>query len=257
VEKPPVSRENQPLALDRQSHDPSTSTFPERGPMSRIQPPPEPLQIDIISDVMCPWCIVGFRQLEQALAATQSGAFIRWHPFELNPAMPPEGQNLTEHIAEKYGASAEQSAQNRAQLKQIGAALGIEFAFSEHSRIVNTFAAHQLLDWAQTHDKQHPLKMALFEAHFTQGRDVSQADVLADIAAEVGLDRNEAEQVLESGSHADDTRARQQFWTERGISGVPAVVFDGKYLLTGAQGAQTYAQMLHKITQERAAEAPA
>ncbi|MEH6832596.1 DsbA family oxidoreductase [Sulfitobacter sp.] len=212
---------------------------------------PAPLQIDIVSDVMCPWCIVGFRQLEQALATTETGAYIRWHPFELNPTMPAEGQNLREHISEKYGASPEQSAQNRAQLQGIGADLAIEFKFGDDSRIVNTFAAHQLLDWAQSQGLQHPLKLALFEAHFTQGRDVSEIDILADVAESVGLDRDAAAQVLKSGSHANDTRARQQFWTERGITGVPAVVFDGKYLLTGAQGAQTYAQMLRKVLAER------
>lgn len=210
-----------------------------------------PIQIDIVSDVMCPWCIVGFRQLEQALGAIGVGAYIRWHPFELNPQMPAEGQNLREHISEKYGASPEQSAQNRAQLQTIGSDLGIDFQFGDDSRIVNTFAAHQLLDWSQKHGLQHPLKMALFDAHFTKGSDVSRVNVLADIAAGVGLDREEALQVLESSSHATETRARQQFWTERGITGVPAVVFDGKYLLTGAQGAETYAQMLQKVLAER------
>ncbi|MEQ6202682.1 DsbA family oxidoreductase [Sulfitobacter sp. HNIBRBA2951] len=216
-----------------------------------------PLQIDIVSDVMCPWCIIGFRQLEQALGATGIGAFIRWHPFELNPNMPPEGQNLREHIAEKYGATPEQSAQNRAQLLAIGADLGIDFTYSDSSRIVNTFAAHQLLDWAQEHNLQHPLKMALFNAHFTAGRDVSDTDVLVEVAHSVGLDADQARDVLGSGSHATQTRARQQFWTERGISGVPAMVFEGKYLLTGAQGAENYAQMLHKLVQERAEAAPA
>lgn len=219
--------------------------------MAQSDTPQEPIQIDIVSDVMCPWCIVGFRQLEQALAATGSGAYIRWHPFELNPNMPPEGQNLREHITEKYGASPEQSAQNRAHLEGIGKDLGIAFSFSDESRIVNTFAAHQLLDWAQEHHKQHPLKMALFDAHFRDGLDVSLPEVLVDIAQTVGLDKTEAERVLTTASHANDTRARQQFWTERGISGVPAMVFQSKYLLTGAQGAQTYAQMLHKVLQER------
>lgn len=219
--------------------------------MTQATQNPAPIQIDIISDVMCPWCIVGFRQLEQALGATGAGAYIRWHPFELNPAMPTEGQNLREHITEKYGATAEQSAQNRAQLQGIGADLGIDFRFGDDSRIVNTFAAHQLLDWAQTHALQHPLKLALFEAHFTQGLDVSDIDLLADIAAGVGLDRSAALDVLKSGRQASDTRARQQFWTERGITGVPAMVFEGKYLLTGAQGAQTYGQMLQKVLAER------
>lgn len=216
-----------------------------------------PIQIDIISDVMCPWCIIGFRQLEQALAATGAGAYILWHPFELNPAMPAEGQNLREHIAEKYGATPEQSAQNRAHMQQMGADLGIDFQFGEDSRIVNTFAAHQLLDWAQEKGLQHPLKLALFEAHFAQKRDVSQHEVLVEIAASVGLDRDEARQVLSEVSRASATRAKQQFWTERGISGVPAMVFEGKYLLTGAQGAENYAQMLHKVIAERTEQASA
>ncbi|MBD3663766.1 DsbA family oxidoreductase [Sulfitobacter aestuariivivens] len=211
------------------------------------------VQVDIVSDVMCPWCIVGFKQLEQALGMTGTGAYVRWHPFELNPSMPPEGQNLGEHIAEKYGSTPEQSAQNRAQLTALGESLEFTFNFTDDSRIVNTFAAHQLLDWAQSSGKQHPLKMALFSAHFTKGRNVSLADVLVDVAASVGLDRVEAANVLSTGSQAEETRARQQFWTSRGISGVPSMVFDGKYLLTGAQGAETYAQMLQKVVSEKEA----
>lgn len=211
------------------------------------------LQIDIISDVMCPWCIIGFKQLEQALGMTGTGAYIRWHPFELNPEMAPEGQNLREHITQKYGSTAEQSTAARTQMRTLGQELGFAFNFHDDSRIVNTFAAHQLLDFAQEHGLQHPLKMALFDAHFTQGRDVSQHDVLVDVAASVGLDPDAARAVLDSASHAEQTRARQLFWTERGISGVPSMVFGGKYLLTGAQGAQTYAQMLQKVVAEDAA----
>lgn len=211
------------------------------------------LQVDIVSDVMCPWCIVGFRQLEQALGMVNAGAYIRWHPFELNPAMPPEGQNLGEHITEKYGSTPEQSEQNRAHLKQLGASLGIDFDFGPDSRIVNTFAAHQLLGWAQTKGLQHPLKMALFEAHFAQGKDVSDHSTLVDIAGHVGLDHTEAADVLGSQSQAEKTRAHQQFWTSRNVSGVPSMIFDGRYLLTGAQGADTYAQMLQKVLAEKEA----
>ena len=211
------------------------------------------VQIDIVSDVMCPWCIVGYRQLEQALGLTGIGAYLRWHPFELNPQMAPEGENLREHIMRKYGSSAEQSDAARGHLTQLGESLGIDFQFTADSRIVNTFQAHQLLDWAQEHGLQHPLKLALFEAHFTQGSDVSQPEVLLEVAESVGLDRKAAGKVLSSGSHAEETRARQQFWTSRGISGVPSMVFDGKYLLTGAQGAPTYAEMLRKVVTEKAA----
>lgn len=209
------------------------------------------VQVDIVSDVMCPWCIIGFRQLEQALGMLGIGAYVRWHPFELNPAMPPEGQNLREHIAEKYGSTPAQSEKNRAHLEALGKELGIVFNFNEDSRIVNTFAAHQLLGWAHRQGLQHPLKLALFEAHFTEGRDVSDPAVLVDVASRVGLEPGEAETILSSGSQAEETRAHQQFWTSRGISGVPSMIFAGKYLLTGALGTQTYAQMLRKVLSER------
>lgn len=211
------------------------------------------IQVDIVSDVMCPWCIVGYKQLEQALGMVNTGAFVRWHPFELNPAMPAQGQNLREHISEKYGSTPAQSAAARKQLADLGTALGFEFNFDDDSRIVNTFAAHQLLGWAQGNGLQHPLKIALFTAHFQDGRDVSDPETLVEIATSVGLDRAAAAEVLASGSHAEETRAHQQFWTSRGISGVPSMIFDGRYLLTGAQGADTYAQMLMKVLNEKKA----
>lgn len=211
------------------------------------------VQVDIVSDIMCPWCIIGFKQLEQALAATGTGARIRWHPFELNPGMPAEGQNLTEHIIEKYGSTPEQSAKNRSQMHALGEGLGFTFNFSADSRIVNSFAAHQLLDFALGQGLQHPLKLALFEAHFTDDKDVSDTDTLLDVAASVGLDRAACQQVLETGALAATVREKQQFWTSRGISGVPSMVFGGKYLVTGAQGAENYAQLLQKVIREDAA----
>ncbi|WP_299297478.1 DsbA family oxidoreductase [uncultured Tateyamaria sp.] len=211
------------------------------------------IQIDIVSDVMCPWCIVGYRQLEQALANTGMGARVRWHPFELNPNMPAEGQNLAEHITEKYGSTAEQSAQTRAHLTALGQSLGITFAFSPDSRIVNSFKAHQLLDFALSQGVQHPLKLALFDAYFAHQKDVSKDDVLLDVAISVGLDRAAASQILDSGELQESVREKQQFWTSHGISGVPSMVFGGKYLVTGAQGADTYAELLQKVAAEEAA----
>ena len=217
-----------------------------------MQPPPTPLQIDIVSDVVCPWCIIGFKQLEQALGMTGTGAYIRWHPFELTPQMPPEGQNLREHLAEKYGTTPEQSRTARQRLTDLGDSLGFTFNYSDDTRMVNTFAAHQLLDWAAEQNLQHPLKMALFAAFFTEGKDVSDHAVLAAAAGAVGLDPAQARSVLESGSHAEQTRAKQRVWLERGISGVPAMVFAGKYLVTGAQGAEGYAEVLRRCAAEAA-----
>ena len=215
--------------------------------------PPAAIQVDIVSYVVCPWCIVGYRQLEQALTCVGLGAYVRWHPFELNPMMPAEGQNLREHLAEKYGTTPEQSRIARDRLTALGAELGFTFNYRDDMRMVNTFAAHQLLDWAVEQNLQHPLKLTLFTAFFTDGRDVSDHGVLVDVATSVGLDGDAACAVLHSGSHADATRAHQRAWTDRGISAVPAVILGGKYLLSGAQGVDTYAQALTRVAQEAAA----
>ena len=207
------------------------------------------VDVDIVSDVMCPWCIVGYRQLEQALAATGIGARIRWHPFELNQEMPPEGQNTAEHIAEKYGASPEQSAQNRKQLTDLGKSLGFDFNFTPESRIVNSFQAHQLLDFALSQGLQHPLKLALFKAHFTDARDVSDINVLVDVAEEVGLDAGPAREALETNERADVVRQKENYWMQNGIQGVPTICIGGKIVLTGAQEASVYADAIRASAQ--------
>ena len=164
--------------------------------MSTAQPSTPTLQIDIVSDVMCPWCVIGYKQLARALEAVGTPHNIRWHPFELNPNMPPEGQNITEHIAEKYGATPEQSRASRVQMTQAGADVGFEFAYTEDMRMHNTFNTHQLLHWAAQQGRMHDLKIALFTAHFTHGRNLSDNAVLADIAASIGLDQDQAGTVL-------------------------------------------------------------
>lgn len=213
---------------------------------------PQPLRIDIISDVMCPWCIIGYRQLAQALEETGAPHEVHWHPFELNPEMPPEGQNMREHIVEKYGSTPEQSAQSRAQMTALGADLGFDFRFSDAMRMHNTFAAHQLLHWADQQGRKHDLKMALFTAHFTNRRDLSDIAVLADVAGEIGLDRDEALAVLEDRRFADAVREQEKFWLRQGIQGVPAVIFDRKHLVTGAQGVENYTSILRQLAKQEA-----
>ena len=210
----------------------------------------EPLRIDIVSDVMCPWCIIGYRQLAQALDATGVAHEVHWHPFELNPEMPAEGQNTREHIIEKYGSTPEQSAQSRAQMAALGTDLDIDFRFTEDMRMHNTFNTHQLLHWAETAGRKHDLKMALFTAHFTDGRDLSDNAVLADVAGEIGLDREEALAVLDDQRFAAEVRKSEDFWIQQGIRGVPAVVFDRQHLVTGAQGAENYKSILTQLTQK-------
>ena len=209
-----------------------------------------PLRIDIVSDVMCPWCIIGYRQLAQALKATGTAHEIHWHPFELNPQMPPEGQDGFEHVAEKYGSTRAQSEESRARMTALGAELGFEFRWAEGFRMHNTFNAHQLLHWAETQGRKHDLKMALFSVHFTDRRDLSDKAVLADVAGGIGLDRAEALAVLDDQRFASDVRQVQNFWLGHGIQGVPAMIFDRQHLVTGAQGVENYTSILNQLTRE-------
>lgn len=215
----------------------------------------QPLRIDIISDVVCPWCIVGYRQLQQAVDATGAQVDIHWHPFELNPNMPAEGQNMAEHIMEKYGTTKEQSLENRERLRALGEELAFRFVFSDDMRMHNTFNTHQLLHWATQQDRGNDLKQALFVAHFTNHRDLSDNDVLADVAQDIGLDRAEALDVLTDQRFASATRQEEQFWTQQGISGVPAMVFDRQYLVTGAQGVDNYRNILGQLATNAGAAA--
>lgn len=213
--------------------------------------PKSPLRIDIISDVMCPWCVIGYRQLAAALDAKDVDHEIHWHPFELNPNMPAEGQDMRAHLIEKYQITPEQSDANRANMSALGDELDFTFNFKDGFRMHNTFNTHQLLHWANEQGRKHDLKQALFAAHFTDGRDLSDASVLVDIAAEIGLDRDEATAVLSDQRFANEVRQEQKFWTQQGISGVPAVVFDQKHLVTGAQGIENYKSMLGQLEQMR------
>ncbi|MBO1894627.1 MULTISPECIES: DsbA family oxidoreductase [unclassified Shewanella] len=211
------------------------------------------LQIDIISDVMCPWCIVGYRRLEQALSKFDDlEVTLQWHPFELNPAMGPEGQHLGEHIAEKYGSTPEQSAQNRQRLTQMGADLGFEFNFSDSSRIYNTLLAHQLLYWAAESGKQTDLKLALFSSYFTEQKNPDDIEVLIEAATKVGLNADEARAVLTDKRFEAAVKEEEQLWISRGIQAVPAIVFNQQYLVSGAQDPDTIAELITKLTTEEA-----
>ncbi|MEH6831920.1 MAG: DsbA family oxidoreductase, partial [Sulfitobacter sp.] len=149
-----------------------------------------------------------------------------------------------------YGSTAEESALNRQQMVKVGDDLGFDFQFTEDTRMHNTFNTHQLLHWANTQERMHDLKQALFTAHFTNGRDLSDAKVLADIAGEIGLDRAEALAVLEDQRYADQIRQEENFWIKQGIRGVPAVVFERQHLVTGAQGVDNFTNILKQLTEE-------
>ncbi len=215
---------------------------------------PISMKIDFVSDVSCPWCIIGLGGLEQALDRVGDliAADIRFEPFELNPDMPPEGQNIVEHVAQKYGATREQSAAGRKMIHDRAAEVGFRMATSEQSRIYNTFDAHRLLHWAGLEGRQSALKHALFEAYFTNGENPSDPDVLAAAAGKAGLDEASARDVLTSGRYAAEVRAAERRWREAGINAVPAVVINDKYLISGGQPAAAFERALRSIAAEAA-----
>ncbi|WP_084580496.1 DsbA family oxidoreductase [Sphingomonas azotifigens] len=210
---------------------------------------PRTMTIDFVSDIVCPWCVIGLKGLEEALARTADvvDAEIRFHPFELNPAMAPEGENIVEHIGRKYGATPDQSAATRAMIRERAAALGFTMAMTDESRIYNTFDAHRLLHWAGLEGGQRALKLALFTAYFTEGRNPGDRAVLLAAAEQAGLDPAEAAEVLDSGRYAEEVRAEEALWQSRGIQSVPAIVINERYLISGGQPPEAFEQALREI----------
>lgn len=209
------------------------------------------LHIDFVSDVACPWCAVGLASLESALHQLEGEVAVDLHfqPFELNPQMGPEGQDVTEHIAQKYGATPDQQAKNRAAIAQRGAEVGFEFRKEGRGRIWNTFDAHRLLAWAGElgPQRQRDLKMALLKAYHGEARNPSDRTVLAEVAASVGLDRKEAELVLESGRYANEVREAERNFQSLGIQAVPSVIVNHKHLIQGGQPPEVFEQALRQI----------
>ncbi len=207
------------------------------------------LKIDFVSDVSCPWCIIGLGGLEEALRQVEGlvEADIHFRPFELNPDMPPEGQNIAEHVAMKYGATPEQSAGSRAMIKSRAADVGFDIATGPDSRIYNTFDAHRLLHWAALEGQQYQLKRALFEAYFTKGLNPGDPEVLADAAGQAGLDVEAAREVVASGRYAAEVRADENRWRDADIHAVPAVIIDDRYMISGGQPADAFERALRKI----------
>ena len=211
------------------------------------------LTIDFVSDVSCPWCIIGLQSLEQAIARVADSVTVDlcFQPFELNPDMPPEGQDIGEHLAQKYGATAEQTERNRAAIRARGAELGFTFSMQKRSRIHNTFNAHRLLHWAREEGKQAALKHALFAAYFTDGQNPDDAEVLIKAARAAGLDPEAAANILASDAFADAVREREQFYRDQGINSVPAVIIDGRHLISGGQPVEVFERALRQIVAAR------
>lgn len=220
-------------------------------------------RIDFVSDVSCPWCAIGLASLETALDRLRDeiDATIHFQPFELNPRMGPEGQDIAEHIAQKYGSSPQQQAATREMIRQRGAEVGFVFRPEGRGRIYNTFDAHRLLHWAHEEGRpdggtgdpgqQRLLKKALLAAYFTEGRSPASHEVLLDAVQSAGLDGGRAREVLDSGEYAGEVREREAFWREREIHAVPAIVVDDTHLISGGQPPDVFERILRKLAERR------
>lgn len=220
------------------------------------------LHIDFVSDISCPWCAIGLHALEKALQnlAGELQAELHFQPFELNPAMPPEGQDITEHLTQKYGTTPAQQAEAREAIRLRGAELGFVFRKEGRKRIYNTFDAHRLLHWAGLpttlpEGAQQSLKKRLLQAYFSDGEDPSSSAVLIRAVGEVGLDVYRAQEILGSDAYADEVRARERDYTEAGVHSVPATIINDRYLISGGQPVEAFEQALRQIVAGQGEEA--
>ena len=211
----------------------------------------KPLKIDFVSDVSCPWCAIGLASLEKALDRLEGevAAQLHFEPFELNPQMPAGGQDITEHLTQKYGSTPQQQEASRDAIRERGAALGFDFRKEGRGRIYNTFNAHRLLHWAGEtgSERQRALKKALLKAYFTDGRSPEAIDVLLDAASQAGLDPARAKEILEGDEYAAQVREREQFFLDHGIHAVPAVIINDRHLIQGGQPPEVFEQALRQL----------
>lgn len=210
------------------------------------------IKLDIISDVVCPWCIIGYKHLEAAILelGLQDKVEIEWQPFELNPDMPPEGEELRAHVARKYGSSKADSDNARVNITQAGAQYGFNFDYYDGMKIVNTLDAHILLDYAHKIGRQTELKMRLFSAFFTEHKDISNRDVLIKEAKNIGITTAQAFALLADDEIRSRVKAQAAEWQQMGITGVPTVVFNRTSALTGAQPKETFKQVLLELVEQ-------
>ena len=214
------------------------------------------VRIDFVSDVVCPWCVVGLNSLQAALEHVKSevNADIHFQPFELAPGMDENGENLTAYLMSKYNISSEQVAQTQAAIIARGKEQGFVFDFNSDSRKWNTLDAHRLLHWAgETSDKQLALKQALFVANFTENRHINDHAVLVELATQVGLDGVEAAEVLASGRYTEEVRELETRWQQQGVSSVPTMIFNNRYAVSGGQPVETFVEVIRELIKEQSA----
>ncbi|MCM2129356.1 DsbA family oxidoreductase [Larsenimonas rhizosphaerae] len=212
------------------------------------------LRIDLVSDVACPWCAIGYRRLAHALETLKGEIEIElfWQPFELNRDMPPEGEPILEHLCRKYGKDAASMEQSQREIMKVAEELGLNFRGALERRANNTFAAHRVLAWAATQNRETPLQLALFDAYFGEAKNPADPQVLREKAMEVGLDGAAAEAIARSDQYADEVRAAEQKFMDAGVTAVPGFILDGRYLISGAQPAEVLVDALRQVAEENA-----
>ena len=210
------------------------------------------LRIDFVSDIVCPWCAIGLASLEIAMRKVSGEIDVELHvqPFELNPHLGRDGEDAVVHLRAKYGLDEAQVAANQERIRARGAELGFVFDMARRRHVYNTFDAHRLLHWAGLEGRQLPLKLALLEAYHGQGRDPGNHEVLVEIAESVGLDATRARQVLQGGDYADDVREAERENQSMGLTSVPAIIFNRRYLVSGGQPVEAFEQAIRDILAE-------
>ncbi|WP_299779575.1 DsbA family oxidoreductase [uncultured Formosa sp.] len=211
----------------------------------------EKLKIDIVSDVVCPWCTIGYKRLEKAISelGVQNQIDIEWQPFELNPKMPAEGQNIIEHIEEKYGATLEQQKESQQHMADTGEELGFTFDYFDEMRMSNTFEAHVLLEYAKPFGKQTALKLNLMTAFFSERKDVSDRAILKQALLDVGLNAEEGLALLDQDNARSEVKDKEDYWKNMGITSVPTIVFNRTSAITGAQPVDVFKDVLKDLLQ--------
>lgn len=210
------------------------------------------IRIDVVSDVVCPWCAIGLAGLEQALADTKDAvtADIRFHPFELNPDMPAEGEAVGDHVARKYGVSPDQAKAAGSRIATAAGEVGLDLS-GRSDRLYNSFDAHRLLCWADALGQQMALKKALLAAYFTRAANIADPAVLVAAARDAGLDGDEAAAILASDRYARDVRAAEAHWREEGVMSVPTMILDGRFVVQGAQSPERLAKALRRLAEAK------
>jgi predicted DsbA family dithiol-disulfide isomerase len=213
----------------------------------------EKIKIDIISDVVCPWCAIGYKRLSQAINELdlKNKVEIQWHPFQLNPNMPREGQNANKYLMNKLSLNKDQLIQKRDSVTKLGEKAGFKFNYFEEMKKVNTFNAHILLDYAKEFNKQTELKVRLQEAYFGEKKEISNRDILAIEVKNVGLNAVEAMARLDDKEAIKRVQNHEKYWRDQGASAVPIMIFDNSIVRSGANKVYAYKQLLTELIKKR------